>query len=53
MQRTIYRRSFKETLRQCQEIIESFEGSEETLGYIRRIEDSLKRLLATVNQGMA
>ncbi|MDH5437372.1 MAG: hypothetical protein OEX76_00545 [Candidatus Bathyarchaeota archaeon] len=49
MERINYRTSFEKTLRQCQEIIEKFEGSEETLRHIQRVEASLKRLVATAD----
>jgi len=40
---------FEKALKQCQETIERFEGSEETLRYIRRVEESLKRIIAETN----
>ncbi|UCE15316.1 MAG: hypothetical protein JSV12_05390 [Candidatus Bathyarchaeota archaeon] len=49
MERINYRTSFEETLRQCQKIIERFEGSEETLRHIQRVEASLKKLATTTD----
>ncbi len=47
LERLRYRRAFEDVLRQCQETMKRFEGSEETLGYIQRVEESLKRLAET------
>ena len=49
MEKFYCRRGFEETLRQCQESIERFEGSKETLRYIQCVEASLKRLVAELN----
>ena len=46
LERTRYRRAFEDVLRQCQETVKNFEGSEETLRHIQRVEESLKRLVA-------
>jgi len=39
-------KGFESALALCQEIIGRFEGSEETLRHIRRVEESLRRLTA-------
>ncbi|MCZ2856750.1 MAG: hypothetical protein O2U62_06620 [Candidatus Bathyarchaeota archaeon] len=49
MERIRYRRAFEDVLRQCQETMERFEGSEETLRHIQRVEESLKRLVTEIN----
>jgi hypothetical protein len=40
---------FVDVLKQCHEAMESFEGSEETLRHIQRVEVSLKRLIVEAN----
>ena len=49
MERAYCRRGFEETLRLCQEVMERFEGSEETLRCIQRIEECLRRLVDETN----
>jgi len=49
LERIRYRRAFEDVLRQCQETMERFEGSEETLRHIQRVEESLKRLVTEIN----
>jgi hypothetical protein len=49
LERIRYRRAFEDVLRQCQETMRTFEGSEETLRHIQRVEASLKRLVAETN----
>jgi len=49
LERIRYRRAFEDVLRQCQEAMERFEGSEETLRHIQRVEESLKRLVTETN----
>jgi len=46
----IYRgKGFEETLRLCQEVMKTFRGSEETLKYIQRVEECLRRLVEEAN----
>ncbi len=40
---------FEETLRQCQEAVKTFRGSEETLKCIQRIEECLRKLVDESN----
>ena len=40
---------FADVLKQCHDAMESFEGSEDTLRHIQRVEVSLKRLIAEAN----
>lgn len=40
------KKGLENALMQCQKVTESFEGSEETLRLIRRVEESLRRLMA-------
>jgi len=49
LERIRYRRAFQDVLRQCQETMKGFEGSEETLRHIQRVEESLKRLVTETN----
>lgn len=49
LERTRYRSGFKGALKRCQEIIDRFEGSEETLRHIQRVEESLKMLVVETN----
>jgi len=49
LERIRCRRAFEDALRQCQETMKRFEGSEETLRYIQRVEESLKRLVTETN----
>ena len=49
LERMRCRRAFEDILRQCQETMKMFEGSEETLRHIQRIEESLKRLVTETN----
>ena len=49
LERIRYRRAFEDVLRQCQETMKRFEGSEETLRHIQRVEESLKRLVTETN----
>jgi len=49
LEKVQYNKGFEKALRQCRDVIERFEGSEETLRHIRRVEESLKRLLAETN----
>jgi len=39
------KKGLENALMQCNEVMESFEGSEETLRLIRRVEESLRRLI--------
>jgi hypothetical protein len=40
-----YKKGLENALMQCQKVMERFEGSEETLRLIRRVEESLRRLM--------
>jgi len=42
-------KGLESALIQCHQVIERFEGSEETLRLIRRVEESLRRLMAEVD----
>jgi len=46
LERIIYKKGLENALMQCHEVMERFEGSEETLKLIRRVEESLKRLMS-------
>ena len=39
-------RGLENALSQCHKVMEAFDGSEETLAHIRRVEESLRRLIA-------
>ncbi len=39
-------KGFEETLRLCRDVTKSFQGSEDTLRYIQRVEECLRRLVA-------
>jgi hypothetical protein len=45
MERAYSGRSFEETLRLCQKVAKTFQGSEETLKYIQRVEKCLRKLV--------
>lgn len=45
MERISYKKGLENALTQCRMVTERFEGSEETLRLIRRVEESLKMLL--------
>jgi len=49
LERIRYKKDFENVLMQCQRIAEKFEGSEETLRYIRSVEESLKRIAVETN----
>lgn len=44
-----YRSGFEEALKQCREIMDRFQGSEETLRHIQRVEETLKMLVVETN----
>ncbi len=44
-----YKRDFDSLLLQCQKMVKHFDGSDETLAYIRRIEESLKNIISETN----
>jgi len=46
LERILYKKGLENALMQCQKVTERFEGSEETLRLIRRVEESLRRLIA-------
>lgn len=46
LERVQSRKGLESALLECHEIIETFQGSEETLRHIRRVEESLRRLIA-------
>jgi len=46
LERILYKKGLENALMQCRNVTESFEGAEETLRLIRRVEESLKRLIA-------
>jgi len=41
----IFGKGFEETLRLCQDVTKSFQGSEDTLRYIQQVEECLRRLV--------
>lgn len=45
LERISYKKGLENALTQCRMVTERFEGSEETLRLIRRVEESLKMLL--------
>jgi len=49
MERAYHERGFEETLRRCQEVMKTFQGSEETLKCIQRVEECLRRLVDETN----
>lgn len=49
LERVRQRKAFENALTQCHEVMERFRGSSETLMYIQRVEESLKRLVAESN----
>ena len=49
MERAYCSRGFEETLRLCQDVIKTFRGSEETLKYIQRVEECLRKLVNETN----
>jgi len=49
LERIRYWGAGEKALRQCHEIMETFEGSKETLRHIQRVEEALRRLVATTN----
>ena len=46
LERILYKKGLENALMQCRNVTERFEGSEETLRLIRRVEESLRRLMA-------
>jgi len=50
LERIRYWAAWETALRQCHEVIETFEGSKETLRHIQRVEEALRRLVAVTNQ---
>jgi hypothetical protein len=46
LERAQNRKGLENALLQCHEIMETFQGSEETLRHIRRVEESLRKLTA-------
>lgn len=44
LERVQSRKGLENALLECHEIIETFQGSEETLRHIRRVEESLRKL---------
>lgn len=46
LERVQSRKGLESALLECHEIIETFQGSEETLRHIRRVEESLRKLIA-------
>jgi hypothetical protein len=49
LERTYQRKGLENALIQCRTVTERFEGSEETLKLILRVEESLKRLLISLD----
>jgi len=49
MERIQSRKSLDDALMQCHIVTENYEGSEETLRLIRRVEASLRKLLVEIN----
>jgi hypothetical protein len=45
LERIHYKKGLENALTQCHEVMEKFEGSEETLRLIKRVEESLKKLI--------
>ncbi len=45
LERAQGKKGLKNALLQCQEVMETFQGSEETLKHIRLVEESLRRLI--------
>jgi hypothetical protein len=46
LERAQSRKGLEDALLQVHEIIETFQGSDETLRHIRRVEESLRKLVA-------
>jgi hypothetical protein len=44
-----YGKGFEEALKQCRQVIEHFEGSQETLRHILNVEESLRKLSLTID----
>jgi len=49
LERILYKKGLENALMQCQKVTERFEGSAETLRLIRRVEESLRRLIGAEN----
>ena len=45
MERGYHKKGLESALLQCHRIMEVFRGSEETLAHIKRVEESLRRLI--------
>jgi hypothetical protein len=46
LERVVYNKGLENALIVCHEVIDRFEGSKETLRLIRRVEESLRKLIA-------
>lgn len=44
-----YKKDFDSIVIRCQKMVEQFDGSEETLTYVRRIEESLRNIMSKTN----
>jgi len=49
LERTQGKKGVETALLQCHKVMETFHGSEETLRHIRRVEESLKRLIVEMD----
>jgi len=49
LERTQGKRGLETALMQCHKVMETFRGSEETLMHIRRVEESLRRLIVEID----
>jgi len=49
LERIYHKKSLENALMQCRSITEKFEGSEETLRLIRCVEESLRKLMITID----
>jgi hypothetical protein len=49
LERATNKKGLENALLQCHRVMETFQGSEETLRHIKHVEESLRRLIADAN----
>lgn len=49
LERVNARKGLENALLECHKVMETFNGSEETLRHIRRVEESLRKLIVAVD----